>query len=152
MDKIFLDQNFFGPDLFVTQIFFGSNTFRSNVFWTWIFFNQNIFTKLTTTITTTTTKTLMGFDTIEINLVGTFSWTWFYLFFVWYLSLKGRKKIHEFLFEKMSPREPLASTWFGDILKIGMHFLVESSHIHYRGSYSYLWSWDNPPSYQAVPS
>ena len=43
---------FFGHGLFLDQLFFGPNLF---------------FTKTTTTKTTTTT--LMGFDTIEINLV-----------------------------------------------------------------------------------
>ena len=81
----FLDHNFLGPIFFLTQKFLGPNFFLPKivldqtlldlkVFGHWLFLDQNFFvpdfflTK-TTTIITTTTRTLMGFDTIEINLV-----------------------------------------------------------------------------------
>ena len=69
----FLDHNFFGPNFIWTQNIFWSNTFRPYVFWTWFFFNQQFFGPnfffANTTTTRTTTTTLLGFDTVEINLV-----------------------------------------------------------------------------------
>ena len=40
-----------------------------------IFFGPNIFLTKTTSMNTTTTTIKMGFDTIEINLVHTYSYT-----------------------------------------------------------------------------
>ena len=67
-----MDQNFFGPNFFLPQNCFGSSTFRPKVFLTGIVFGSKSFwtyiflTKTTTTIRTTTTTILLGFDTIEI--------------------------------------------------------------------------------------
>ena len=64
-----------GDNFFLPKLVFGSNTFSYKAFWAWIVFESKkildliILTKTTTTITTTPTTTLMGFDTIEINLV-----------------------------------------------------------------------------------
>ena len=58
-----------GTLIFFTQILFGFNTFWLQVFWTWIFLDQKMFfTNFLSTRTTTTTETLMDFDTIEMNL------------------------------------------------------------------------------------
>ena len=63
----FFDQNFLEPNFILTQNFFGSKTFRSNVTWI-VFWNKNLFDLIFLTKTTTIT-TLMGFNTIIINLV-----------------------------------------------------------------------------------
>ena len=72
---------FFNPKFFGLQLFFGSKIslaqkfFSLDFFWRNFFFDQKCFephfflTK--TTIITTTTTALMGFDTIESNLVPT---------------------------------------------------------------------------------
>ena len=65
----------FGPKtsrshIFDPKIFWVQNSFDQN-FCTYVFLEQTFFGRLwtKTTITITTTTILMGFDTIEINLV-----------------------------------------------------------------------------------
>ena len=62
--------NIFWTKLFIYPYFFGSNTFWHKVFGLGLFFHQQFFRpKFFWQKTTTTTSTLLGFDTIEINLV-----------------------------------------------------------------------------------
>ena len=70
VDQTFRSSKFFGPHCFVPKIFWTKNLFWIQKILTQIFLAQIFFTKIfLTTLTTTTAKTLMGFDTIEINLV-----------------------------------------------------------------------------------
>ena len=87
MDKNFLDKISFDKNIFLTKFFFGTQIFGIRKFylnfwatffvpiWTQNFLDLDFFGPsffLTLTLTTTTKTTsliLMGFDTIEINLV-----------------------------------------------------------------------------------
>ena len=55
-----------GLETFFDAYFFGTNTFLDMDYF-WI---KKFLALIFSTITTTTITTLMGFDTIEINLVG----------------------------------------------------------------------------------
>ena len=69
--NIFFGPHWFGPNLFFTQNYFGLMFFGDGFFSTKIFLDLTFFLTKKTSITTTTTTIIMGFDTIEINLVWT---------------------------------------------------------------------------------
>ena len=64
---MFKSQIFFQKFLYPT--FFGATTFLDLTFFEQNFFGPNLFLTKTTSMITITTTIIMGFDTIEINLV-----------------------------------------------------------------------------------